>query len=160
MHLLTKHGFRVDSSLPSHKGVLPVPYSGEPEELIRIPISADPHPEFSRAFLIPHFKFRVCNLKTLADMTSQEYVEFAARIASIQQSLGVDPHLVALAHSWEFFDPQDRRREYSYCSPRNFEILRNFVGTLSDNFDVKQVSISDLARKASHWIASQASLLT
>ncbi len=155
MNLLTHHGFRVDSSLPSQNGALPVPHLGEPRGLVRIPVSADPHPELSCTFLIPHFRFRVCNLKTLSDMSSQECVKFASGIVAIQQSLGVHPHLVVLAHSWEFFDAYDGRDEYRYCSPSNFEVLRNFVGALSDNFDVKQMSISDLAEKVSHRTASE-----
>lgn len=150
MRLLAEYGFHVDSSLASHKGVLPVVHSGECEGLVRIPVSADSQPQFSREFLIPHFTFRVCNLKALAKMTSQEYVKFASSIASIQEGFGFHPHLVALAHSWEFFQPINEWREYEYCSPRNFEVLRNFLDALSHNFDVRQMSISDLAGELTH----------
>ena len=151
VQLLVQYGFRIDSSLPSQLGVLPVPQLfGEGGGLVRIPVSADPRPLLSWAFLIPHFTFRACNLKTLTNITNQEFVEFASSIASIQDALGFRPHLVVLSHSWEFFDPLTGGGQYGYCSPGNFEILRNFLNALSDNFDVKQMSMNGLAREITH----------
>lgn len=146
IQLLSDNGFTVDSSLPSHRGVMPIPrlFPGR-KQVIQIPVTVDPIPEYSRKRILPYRTFRQCNLKTLRQMTGKDLPEYVMRIAAIQQALGFAPHLVVLAHSWEFFDPPDKRSELNYCSPTNLQTINNLVRSLSDNFDVQPVSIGKLA---------------
>lgn len=143
--LLMVKGFRVDSSLPSHKGVPPVPkFLGWPEGLVRIPVSADPSPVLSLKFAIPHFRFRVCNLKTLKEIRTG-LAQFASRVFTLQHALGFPSHLVALYHSWEFFDPLIDDERYDYCSRDNFAFVKSVASELSSKFRVKYVSMITLA---------------
>ena len=146
IQLLSENGFTVDSSLPSHRGVMPIPrvLSGR-NQITQIPVTVDPIPSYSRRWILPYRTFRQCNLRTLRQMTGKELSEYVMRISAIQQALGFAPHLVVLAHSWEFFDPPGKRSELSYCSPTNAYTLHNLVQTLSDDFEVQPVSIGELA---------------
>lgn len=154
MRLLVAKGFQVDSSLPSHKGVLPVPQLfGGPEGLIRIPVTAEPTPSLSRRRFFPYYGYRVCNLKSLKEM-GNELLQYVSRIVALQEALGFLPHLVILSHSWEFLNPSIEHQDYGYCSPANFEFLHNLVRILSENFDVKRVSIGSLAELSKEKITS------
>jgi len=146
IRLLVANGFGVDSSLPSHRGVLPVPqFVGGADGLVRIPVSVDPVPSLARRTVFPYYRFRVCNLKTLKEMDRKEFLEYTTRIATLQEALGFPPHLVLLSHSWEFSEPLSDRKDYSYRSISNFEFINDLLCFLSKNFSVKQTSITKLA---------------
>jgi len=146
MLLLLEKGFHVDSSLPAHRGVPPIPqFFGGPEGLIRIPVTAEPTPSLSRKRIFPYYRYRTCNLKSLKEMRNDELLRYVSRIAALQEALGFPPHLVIVSHSWEFLNPLIDHQDYSYCSPANFEFLHELVRILSENFDEKRVSISTLA---------------
>jgi len=146
MLMLLEKGFHVDSSLPAHRGVLPVPqFFGGPKGLVRIPVTVEPTPLLSRKCIFPYYRYRACNLKSLKEMRNDELLQYVSRISALQEALGFPPHLIILSHSWEFLNPTIDHQDYSYCSPANFEFLRNLDRILSENFNVKRVSISALA---------------
>lgn len=148
LRLLVENGFRVDSSLPSHRGVLPVPQSfGGPEGLIRVPVTADPVPSLSCKAGLPYYRYHVCNLKSLREMKEEELLQRISRIAGLQQALGFEPHIVILSHSWEFFNAPTNHEDYSHCSPANFEFLQKLDLILSKKFGVRHVSTSTLAEE-------------
>jgi peptidoglycan/xylan/chitin deacetylase (PgdA/CDA1 family) len=148
LRLLLENRFRVDSSLPSHRGVLPAPqFFGGPEGLIRVPVTADPMPSLSCKAVLPYCTYRACNLRNLKEMRKEELLQRVSRIGTLQEVLGFQPHIVILCHSWEFLSPRINHRDYSYCSPANFEFLRNLNQTLSDRFSVRHVSMSTLAEQ-------------
>ena len=154
VHLLAEQGFRVDSSLPSHRGVLPIPqFFGKLGELVRIPVTADPTPSLSRRGVLPYYRFRTCSLKSLREMKKEELLLYVSRIVALQEALGFLPHIVILSHSWEFLNPLVRNPGYDYCCPENFELLREIDCLLFDKFDVRDVSMSTLAEilGKNHW---------
>jgi peptidoglycan/xylan/chitin deacetylase (PgdA/CDA1 family) len=143
--LLEANGFHVDSSLLSHKGVAPVPqFPGGESGIIRIPVSAEPTPLLTSKFFIPYHRFRVCNLKTLKEMKENELIDYVRRITAYQEFLGFLPHLVILCHSWEFSAPTIQDREYSYCSPENFQFTDDITHSLTENFRTTFVSMGAL----------------
>lgn len=146
LRLLAEKGFRVDSSLPSHRGLLPVPvFFGGPEGLIRIPVTVDPTPSLSRKVLLPYYRYFLFDLKNLKEMKTGELLQHVSRVVVLQETLGFLPHLVILCHSWEFLNPL--AKEWDYCCPANFEFLRNLDSILSENFSVRHVSMSTLAEQ-------------
>jgi hypothetical protein len=145
LKLLESNGFQVDSSLPSHRGVAPIPqFPNGPSGIIRIPVSVEPTPLLDSKSFIPYYRFRVCNLKTAKQMRGEKLLDCVTRIAMCQEAFGFLPHLVMLSHSWEFFPPLVENRDYAYCSATNFELLDSVVNSLSESFAVKRVSMSDL----------------
>jgi len=146
MNLLVEEGFRVDSSLPSHRGVLPVPQSfGGLGGLVRIPVTADPTPSLSRKGVLPYYRFRTCSLRSLREMERGELLQYVSRVITLQEALGFPPHIVILSHSWEFLNPNVGRAPPDYCCPENFEFLRHLDSTLSSKFNVRHMSMSALA---------------
>jgi len=144
--LLVKNGFCVDSSLPSHRGVLPIPqFFDEAESLVRIPVTSDPIPLLTRKGALPYYRYTVFNLKTLAEMRRERLLKHLSRIVALQEALGFSPHIVILSHSWEFSNPVAENGNYGYCSPRNFEVIQFLDSTFSEAFSVKHATISALA---------------
>jgi hypothetical protein len=143
IQLLPGNGFQVDSSLPAHKGVLPIPLFLD--ELIRIPVTVDPTPKVSWTALVPYCRFRACNLKTLKHMAPDEFFKYISGITAIQEALGFPPHVVILCHSWEFFSPLIDNKQYDYCSPQNSDFLDKLIRNLSEDFNIREISMQHLA---------------
>jgi hypothetical protein len=146
MNLLVEGGFRVDSYLPSHRGVLPVPqFFGGLGGLVRIPVTADPTPSLSRKGILPYYRFRTCSLRSLREMEKGELLQYVSREVTLQEALGFSPHIVILSHSWEFLNPNVGCPSQDYCCPENFEFLQGLYSTLSSKFNVGHMSMSALA---------------
>jgi peptidoglycan/xylan/chitin deacetylase (PgdA/CDA1 family) len=145
LDILRKNGFTVDSSLPSHKGSLPIPsLRHDANGLVRIPVSVDPAPDLKARLVIPYLRYRVFNLKTLKELTSQEILQSLSRIVTIQREYGFPAHLVINAHSWEFYEPTIP--ELSYCSETNFTYLRELTNKLAERFGLEYVNMSKLGQ--------------
>jgi peptidoglycan/xylan/chitin deacetylase (PgdA/CDA1 family) len=146
MNLLVEEGFRVDSSLPSHTGVLPVPqFFGKLGKLVRIPVTADPTPSLSRKGVLPYYRFRACSLRSLMEMEKDELLRYVSRIVTLQEALGFPPHIVIISHSWEFLNSNVGRPSQNYCRPENFEFLQDLDRMLSCKFNMRHMSMSALA---------------
>ena len=145
MRLLLEKGFHVDSSLPSHKGVLPIPrFLGGSGGLVSIPVTADPRPSLSLRGIFPYYKYLVLNLKNLKEIDKDGLRERISLIVALQEALGFLPHIVVLSHSWEFSGPLIKHRDYSYCSIKNFEFRNRLFHLLSENFVLRPVSMATL----------------
>jgi hypothetical protein len=149
MGLLAEKGFTLDSSLPSHRGVPPLPQllNAKKQTLLRIPVTVDPIPVLSLKHHLPYYRFLVCNLETLKQFTNDEFLDYVTRITSIQVALGCLPHIVVLCHSWEFRNPPPNTRRFKYCSELNFEFLQKLIRLLEQNFSLKHVTMSRLAQR-------------
>ncbi|WP_455368102.1 DUF2334 domain-containing protein [[Eubacterium] cellulosolvens] len=143
--LLMKKGFSIDSSLPSHRGILPLPLFNREKSFIQIPVTVSPVLSITRKHLFPYLRFRVSNLKTLKEMKDHELLQYVSEIATLQKVKNLPPHLVILSHSWEFSKPRISNREYAYCTPDNIKFLRHIINFLSKSYDVKLLSLSNLA---------------
>lgn len=145
LDVLRRNGFTVDSSLPSHKGPLPIPILGHDSNgLVRIPVSVDPVPVLRRRLVLPYLRYRVFNMKMLKGLTSRDILFSLNRIITIQNQYGVPAHLVINSHSWEFYEPTVPA--FSYCSEMNFEFLQNLTKLLAENYDLEHVTMTTLAR--------------
>jgi uncharacterized membrane protein YphA (DoxX/SURF4 family) len=79
-------------------------------------------------------------------MKKEALLGYVSRIVALQEALGCLPYIVILCHSWEFFNPAVGNRGYSYCSPANFEFLRNLLTFVSKGLGLRQTSMSTLAK--------------
>lgn len=143
--LLSAKGYLVDSSLPSHRGVMPVPQYQD--QLVRIPVTVDPTPRLSHRFCLPYYRFLVCNLKTIREVSKENFFQYLSHTVKLQKSLGFPPHLVILSHSWECAKPSSRvREEHSLYSESNLRFLQSIIDNLSEDYDVKRVTMMGLAQ--------------
>jgi len=142
--LIKDFDFKIDSSLPSYLGVKPLPkfLNG----LLIIPHTANPIPKFQmKNFLIPFVYYEIFTLPYFRSMSKNEFLEFIEIVTSYQISYGIKPHLVFLAHSWEFRDLYIKKMKR--CSQENYKNLSSICNLLESNYQVEYVTLNNLATK-------------
>lgn len=101
LDLLAAADFRLDSSAPAFRGAWPLISRHGP--LWRVPVSASPRPEIRRRWGIPTWaRYQILNLRTLLEAPLATVIDLAEAIVRFQHQAGCAPHLVVLAHPWEF----------------------------------------------------------
>jgi peptidoglycan/xylan/chitin deacetylase (PgdA/CDA1 family) len=139
--LLDRRGFVVDSSGAAFRGCLPVP--GRRHGVMRIPVSADPRPRIRRRLGIPAWaRFDHLNAQAVLRSSLSELLNLCRRILTAQVTLGVPPHLVVLAHPWEFADIGAPG-----CALDNRERLLERLDQLNEQWGFRQVPLSVLATR-------------
>jgi len=136
--------FKIDSSLPSYLGVKPLPrfFDG----LLMIPHTANPIPKFEmRFYMIPFVHYEIFTLPYVLSMEINECLEFIRAVISYQSSFGVKPHLVFLAHSWEFTDYNVKK--VNKKPQVNYKSLLKICSILESNYKVDYVTLNNLAKK-------------
>jgi hypothetical protein len=137
----------VDSSAPAYLGALPLPARplGPDSTLLSIPITAAPGPRVRLRYLLPFAAYEVLNMAWLAAASDQQLLDYVAEVVSFQISNGTKPHLVFLAHPWEFRKWGGKER-LGYCSGDNYELLRRKMQLLKERYQLKYVSMKELAQ--------------
>ncbi|MBA7707345.1 hypothetical protein ES703_116216 [subsurface metagenome] len=145
IRLLEEYHLYVDSSAPSYYGVPPLPFKplGQRSRLITIPVTASPLPKFKIKYLLPYSHYKMFTMPTLVALAIEALIDYIKTIVSFQNSLGITPHLVFVAHSWEFGDVGNRRK-FQHCSSANYNLLESRFRQLRGAFDIKFVTISEL----------------
>ena len=144
IRLIEKAGFTVDSSDPSFKGVHSIRQTGN---ITRIPVTAHPVPYFKSRKGITFTKFHLFNLKTLNEFHNQNFLEFIGQILKWQVYRQQIPHLVFLAHPWEFFtnSADEFDENFTHRGLHNYEVLKDRLALLENNFDVRYVTMNQLS---------------
>jgi len=147
LRLLEEHGFTVDSSAPSYYGVPPAPAKplGTASRLLSIPITANPIPQFRIRYFLPITFYEVFNMFQLATSDDSHFLNYVKQVLAFQRETGVRPHLVFLAHPWEFRE-WPGKRELSYCSSHNYELLKRKFSLLAEKYQLRYVSMKELAQ--------------
>jgi peptidoglycan/xylan/chitin deacetylase (PgdA/CDA1 family) len=147
LQLLEEHGFSVDSSAPSYYGVPPAPAKplGTASRLLSIPITANPVPQFRIRYFLPFTFYEVFNMFQLATSDDSHLLNYVKEVLAFQMGTGARPHLVFLAHPWEFQEWPGERRP-SYCSSRNYELLKRKFSLLKERYQLRYVSMRELAQ--------------
>lgn len=137
LRLLAQHGFTSDSSAATYLGARPI---STRRDLWRIPVTAHPRPEGHPA----RARYPEFALGNLLQMSKRQRLETVAAALCLQQRQGflLPPHIVILAHPWEF----ETTAGVPYASTANFERLRGVLGELSEVYELRFRSISDLAQ--------------
>ena len=150
LRLLEEHGFIVDSSAPSYYGVAPAPTRllGVTSNLLSIPITVNPDPCFQTRYFVPFTFYEVFNMARLATSDDSHFIKYVGKVLAFQVTAGVSPHLVFLAHPWEFKEWTDKRRP-SYCSSHNYDLLNRKFSLLEERYQLRYVSMKELSRSVS-----------
>jgi len=144
MKLVERASFTVDSSDPSFKGMHPIRQFGN---ITRIPVTAHPIPYFESCKGFAFTKFHLFNLKTLNEFHDQNFLEFIGQILKWQVYKRQIPHLVFLAHPWEFFtnSADEFDENFTHRGPHNYEILKDRLALIKNNFNVRYVTLNQLS---------------
>ncbi len=143
LSLIKNYGFKIDSSLPSYLGVKPLPRFYD--SLLMIPHTSNPIPKFQmKYYIFPLVYYDRFTFPSVLPMSKNEFLEFVEIIASYQHSFGFKPHLVFLAHSWEFIE---RDTKLIKCSEDNYKSLLKICNLLENNYRVEYVTLRNLAKK-------------
>jgi len=147
LQLLEEQGFLVDSSAPSYYGIPPLPTRplGSASTLLSIPITAAPGPRIRTRYLLPFAAYEVFNMAWLATASDHNFLNYIDEVMSFQISAGVKPHLVFLAHPWEFREWTGKER-LNYCSSDNYELLHRKLQLLKERYQLKYVCLKELAQ--------------
>ena len=118
LRLIQEAGFTIDSSLPSYRGILPVPY--QEGHLTRIPVTASPTPFLIKRGHFPVFTpYCILNLQNFVLSDEAKILTVLAEVFAYQISKQVIPHIVIFMHPWEFYSsPAD-----GFASEANFDRL-------------------------------------
>ncbi len=147
LRLLQENGFLVDSSAPAYRGALPLPARllGPASPLLSIPITAAPIPRVRLRYLLPFTAYEVFNMAWLATTSDQQMLAYVAEVVAFQIRNGTQPHLVFLAHPWEFREWAGRE-ELSYCSGDKYGLLRRKMQLLKERYQLKYAGMKELAQ--------------
>jgi peptidoglycan/xylan/chitin deacetylase (PgdA/CDA1 family) len=139
LDLLAEAGFDLDSSGPAYRGCPPlVTHRGR---LMRVPVSAAPRPRVRRRFGVPTWMtFDHLELPTVLSAPDDRLLEIVGLIQATQQRAGSPPHLVLLAHPWEFDDCG-----LPGCTVANRARLVERVGFLAAHLPVRYAHLAEVA---------------
>lgn len=142
LNLLNEYGFKIDSSSPSFRGVLPIPTFFSPN-LTRIPVSSNPLCVYKHKRFIPYSFYQQLDLANVYSMNDKKFKIFLKNILTYQKIIGFPCHLVFLAHSWEFTD-WNLDKKFSYCNHTNWDLIKKMIFNIEEDFDLKLVTMNNL----------------
>ncbi len=147
LQLLEEQGFLVDSSAPSYYGTPPLPTRplGITSALLSIPITTAPGPRIRTRYLLPFAAYEVFNMAWLATTSDSQFLSYAGEVLSFQISAGTKPHLVFMAHPWEFRE-WTGGKGYDYCSKDNYELLHQKLQLIKERYQLQYVCLKELAQ--------------
>ncbi|MEM5855548.1 MAG: polysaccharide deacetylase family protein [Candidatus Aenigmatarchaeota archaeon] len=140
LKILEKFGFIVDSSASTYLGEELLPSKNS--KIVCLPVSANPIAKIKRIFLLPFAFYTIFNMQNFCKFDEERLREFIKIVTSFQEANGIKPHLVFLAHSYEFF-----KTKLDYCSPKNFETLKDIVKFLKENYEIESLRMRELAKR-------------
>ncbi len=147
LELLESYGFTVDSSAPSYYGVAPELSRplGPGSKLLEIPVTARPYSRTQFRCFLPFTSYEVFNMFQVTAGDDRHFTDYVDDVLTFQVKAGVMPHLVFLAHPWEFQEWPARRR-LDYCAQANYELLRRRFSLLRERYRLSYVTLSEMAR--------------
>jgi peptidoglycan/xylan/chitin deacetylase (PgdA/CDA1 family) len=145
LELLEAHGFTVDSSAPSYLGVLPRPALplGPGSRMLEIPITTSPYSQVRFRYFLPFTFYEVFNMFQMATADDRHFIDYVDHVLNFQLQEGVNPHLVFLAHPWEFQE-WFGRKGLGYCSEGNYELLHRKFSLLQEKYRINYVTLKGI----------------
>lgn len=139
LDLLCEAGFLLDSSDAAFRGCPPVP--SRYRCLRRVPVGARPAPRLRRRFGLPTWAvYELLNMRSVLHAPESGLLALARDILGYQARVGAPPHLVLLAHPWEFADVG-----HPGCGVDNYARLVDRVALLADAFGGRVARLADVA---------------
>lgn len=147
LELLEAHGFTVDSSAPSFYGLPPKPTLplGSDSRMLEIPITTNPYSQVRFRYIMPFTFYEVFNMFQVATADDWRFINYVNDILAFQMEETVTPHLVFLAHPWEFQE-WPGRKDLSYCSKGNYELLHRRFSLLQEKYRINYVPLKEIGR--------------
>ena len=143
LKLLEEMGFMLDSSDRSQNGMFKIRKEGE---IVRIPVTDNPFPYFKKRGSLIFSKFRLFNLKLLNELRDDELYEYISQILKAQIYQKSLPHLVFIAHPWEFYGKGELEKDenFNHRGPGNYDVLKEKLRLLEKRYLVKYLTVSQL----------------
>lgn len=134
--LLVQNNFTSDSSASCFYGVLPIPT--KQTGLWVVPITASPRPLLS----LKGARYLELTLGNMMQMSKEQFLEVIFQTLKLQSQANTKfpPHLVILAHPWEF----ENNSGLTYASNNNWQRLANLIGIIADYYEIVFTTISEL----------------
>ena len=134
--LLAQHGFTSDSSPAAYLGALPVPR--QIDGIWQLPVTANPHPRRDGVT----FRYPELSLGNMLRMGSKDILATTSMAVHLQQEAGLclPPHLVILAHPWEF----EATSGVGHASADNWGRLEQILMGIAESYPVKFIPITEL----------------
>jgi len=141
LKLLEEMGFKLDSSDRSQNGMYKIRKEGK---ILRIPVTVNPFPHFKKKGGLIFTKFRLFNLKILNELKNAELYEYIDQILRMQNYLKLIPHLVFIAHPWEFYGRGDLEKDdnFNHRGAKNYKILKTKLRLLENRYNVKYLTVN------------------
>jgi len=141
INLLKKHGFSCDSSPTTYVNgeTLPIKAFG----MSIIPVTADPVPQIKMRGTIPTTFYKIFNMENFHDFDEGALMKFVDNATTFQTQFGFQPHLVFLAHPWEFI----HTNRFDYCSEKNLAVLKRIIDFLKKSYECKFVRMNQLSKE-------------
>lgn len=141
--LLERMGFKVDSSDRSQNGMFQL---RKEDNMVRIPVSANPFPYYKTKKGLIFSKFRLFNLKTFNELNDAELFSFINQVLVVQKYKKSIPHLVFIAHPWEFYGNGELEPDenFNHRGPENYHVLKEKLRLIEEQFIVKYLTVSEL----------------
>ena len=149
LELLEESGFWLDSSAAAYRGA--EPFVSRWGRLTRVPVTAVPEPTIRRwRGAVPSWAgYRVMNLQTFLAPDLDELIALVERVLAAQVAVSTPPHVVVLAHPWEFAEWW-----LPGCTTANYERVVARVDELSRRLPIVLSSVGDIAAAATHVSAA------
>ncbi|GAC1552253.1 MAG: hypothetical protein NVS2B7_28210 [Herpetosiphon sp.] len=138
--LLARNGFTTDSSQATYLGALPL--ARRQYGVYQIPVTATPRPAWHGS-LVRYLDLTMGNLVTMEACTLRRTIASALQVQSEQQRR-FHPHLVLLAHPWEF----EKTVGVAHSSEANWARLAQIVQLLQTAYVTHFTTMSDLCDSA------------
>lgn len=144
LRLVARSAFSSDSSAPAYYGFLPVP--DRRAGLWEIPVTALPSPIWATQWPAVA-RFAQSTVGTLGNWSDEDTVAAIDEVVQLQDDAGCQvPHVVMLAHPWEFAEFSLRKDTVERQLP-TMKQLHARMNVLEGNFAVKYVTMSELTRR-------------
>jgi len=113
---------------------------------VRIPVTANPFPYFKKKGGLIFTKFRLFNLKILNELQDAKLCEYISQILRMQIYQESIPHLVFLAHPWEFYGKGELEKDenFNHRGAKNYNILKEKLRLIEKQYIVKYLTVNQL----------------
>lgn len=136
---LRQAGFSSDSSPATYLGAPPVPRYRR--GIWQIPLSADPRPRWANGLIAAYRDGSLGSLAGLSEAAIGALVDLALAIQQ-RRPTGFPPHIVILAHPWEF----EQTAGVAHASLVNWALLKRIITTLSARYELTFSTITELVQ--------------
>jgi peptidoglycan/xylan/chitin deacetylase (PgdA/CDA1 family) len=144
LELLAQHGFTSDSSPATYLGAVPVPR--QRHGVWQVPVTANPRPVWD-TYLARYPELTMGNLVHMSPEQLMTTIAMALHL-QLESGMKLPPHLVLLAHPWEF----EPTPGVPYASTANWDHLDHVARIIADMYPAMFVTMSELVAQQQRYL--------